>query len=99
MKRFLLVTRHSFLKKISPARVNVSGFFTFPLNLLVLKKSLLIIAVLLCVNTYSQENNKQQSDYVKAIKERSAKIVNILDITDSDKYNAVLNELMNQYFS
>ncbi|HKZ67357.1 MAG TPA: DUF3826 domain-containing protein [Chitinophagaceae bacterium] len=100
MKRFLLVNRHSYSKKLLPARVSASGFFTFPLNLLVLKKSLLIITVLLSINIYGQENNdKQQSDYKKAIKERSAKIVNTLGIPDSGKYNVVLNELMNQYFS
>jgi hypothetical protein len=99
MKRFLLVNRHSYSKKLLPARVNASGFFTFPLTLPVLKKSIVIIAVLLSINIYGQDNNdKQQSDYKKAIKERSAKIVNTLGITDSGKYNAVLNELMNQYF-
>jgi hypothetical protein len=100
MKRFLLVKRHSFSKKLLPARVNASGFFTFPLTLPVLKKSIVIITVLLSINIYGQDNNdKQQSDYKKAIKERSAKIVNTLGITDSGKYNIVLNELVNQYFS
>lgn len=99
MKRFLIVARHYFFKKLLPARVSTSHFFTFPLNLLVLKKSLLVVAVLLSINIYSQENNKQQSDYVKVINERSAKIVNTLGITDSGKYDVVLNQLMNQYFS
>src|SRR5688500_14361396 len=100
MKRFLLVNRHSFLKKLLPARVNASGFYTFPLTLPALKKSIVIIAVLLSINIYGQDNNdKQQSEYKKAIRERSAKIVNTLGITDSGKYNIVLNELVNQYFS
>lgn len=100
MKRFLLVIRHFYSKKSVPARVYASGFFAFPLNLLLLKKSLLIIGVLLSVNIYGQNNNDQQpSGYVQTIKERAAKIVNTLGITDSGKYNVVLNELMNQYFS
>lgn len=100
MKWFLLVNRPSFLENLVPAWVSASRFFTFPLNLLVLKKSLLITGVFLSVNIYGQENNdKQPSDYKTVIKERSAKIVNTLGITDSDKYNVVLNELMSQYFS
>jgi len=100
MKRFLLVTRHSFFKILLPARVSDSGFFTFQQNLLIIKRSIFLVAVLLSINIYGQGNNeKQQSDYKKAIKERSAKIVNTLGITDSGKYNAVLDDLTNQYSS
>lgn len=100
MKRSLLVTRHSFVEKLLPARAGVPVFFTIPQNLLFLRKSFLLIAVLFSMNIYGQGNNdKQQSDYEKAIRKRSAKIVNVLGITDSGKYNIVLNELMNQYFS
>src|SRR5688500_20295734 len=93
MKRFFLVKRHSFLENLLPAKVSTSRFFTFPLTLLVLKKLLLIIGVLLSINIYGQENNdKPPSDYKTVIKERSAKIVNTLGITDADKYNAVRSE-------
>src|SRR5687768_12395643 len=99
MKRFLIVARLYFLKKILPARVSTTVFFTFPLNLVTLKKSIVLAAVLLSINIYGQGNNdKQQTEYKNAIKERSAKIINTLGITDSGKYNAVLDELMNQYF-
>jgi L-rhamnose mutarotase len=36
--------------------------------------------------------------YQRTIKERSAKIVNTLEITDSHKYSLVLDQVMNQYF-
>jgi hypothetical protein len=99
MKRFLIIATHYFFKKLLPARVSTTVFFTFPLNLVTLKKSLVLAAVLLSINIYGQGNNdKQQTDYKNAIKERSAKIINTLGITDSGKYNAVLDELMNQYF-
>lgn len=99
MKRFLIVARHYFFKKLLPARVSTTVFFTFPLNSATLKKSMVLAAVLLSINIYGQGNNdKQQTDYKDAIKERSAKIINTLGITDSGKYNAVLDELMNQYF-
>ena len=99
MKRFLIVARHYFFKKLLPARVSTAVFFPFPLNLVTLKKSMVLAAVLLSINIYGQGNNdKQQTDYKNAIKERSAKIINTLGITDSGKYNAVLDELMNQYF-
>ena len=99
MKRFLIVARHYFFKKLSPAQVSTAVFFTFPLNLATLKKSMVLAAVFLSVNIYGQGNNdKQQTEYKNAIKERSAKIINTLGITDSGKYNAVLDELMNQYF-
>ena len=100
MKRFLLVNRNYFAEKLLPAWVSVPFFPTLSPNLLFLKKLFLLIAVLFSINIYGQGNNdKQQADYKNVIKERSAKIVNTLGITDSGKYNTVLNDLMNQYFS
>lgn len=100
MKRFLLVYRNYFAEKLLPAPANLPVFFAFLRNLLFLKKALLLITVLLSLNIYGQgESEKQQADYKKVIKGRSEKIVNVLGITDSGKYNIVLNELMNQYFS
>jgi hypothetical protein len=99
MKRFLIVAKHYFFKKLLPARVSTAVFFPFPLNLVTLKKSMALAAVLLSISIYGQGNNdKQQTDYKNAIKERAAKIINTLGITDSGKYNAILEELMNQYF-
>lgn len=101
MKRFsLLVNRNSFAKKLTPARVSTTAFFPGSPHLLFLKKAFLLTAVLFSLNIYGQGNaDQQQADYKKAIKERSEKIVNVLGITDAGKYDIVLKELMNQYFS
>ena len=40
-----------------------------------------------------------QQDYQQVIKTRSEKIVNVLDITDSDKYKNVVSDLVQQYCS
>lgn len=95
-----LVSIHSILIKLIPGRVINLGhspvFFNFP----GLYKSTLIIAILVFSSTYGQDsNNQQQQDYLKVIKTRSEKIVGVLNINDSYKYNIVLNKLIRQYSS
>lgn len=56
-----------------------------------------IIAALVSLTT-SSLYAQQDSAYRKTIKERSAKIVNTLELTDQAKYAIVLDQVMNQYF-
>jgi hypothetical protein len=53
------------------------------------------LSTLLSITLHAQ----QDSLYRKTIKERSAKIVNTLEITDAGKYPVVLEQVMNQYFN
>jgi len=98
MIRHLLVRIHSILKKLQPTRLTSLRFSTIHFDFLVLNRLMVIIAILLVTTTYGQDiNNQQEQDYLKVIKARSEKIVNVLEITDSHKYNTVLNELIRQY--
>jgi len=91
-----LVTIKFFCKKIlrvpatslSPSSTRYK-FLVLPL--------IILTGILAFSNTYGQDNNQQQQDYLKAITTRSEKIVNVLEIDDSDKYHTVLNELVDQY--
>jgi hypothetical protein len=93
MKWQSLVSITSFCKKNLPSTVtSLSRSTSFlPITLT------LIIVLLSISNAYTQDN--QQQDYQQVIKARSEKIVNVLSITDSDKYNMVVNDLMDQYSS
>lgn len=71
-------------------------FFSFPS---ILRTVFVAGAAFFCFNVYAQPGDAKQkeADYKKVITERSAKIINTLNITDSGKYNKVLNDLVNQY--
>lgn len=106
MKRFLLASSHLYCKKNQVVPVsaypaiyqptgsfNRSGFLFFT-SLLFLIASLLLTQITIAQTTGEQSD----AEYRKVIKERSAKIVNTLAITDSVKYNNILNIISNQYF-
>lgn len=57
----------------------------------------LFIALLLTSFVCAQENKTVDTNYIKVITERSAKIVNTLSIKDSEKYKNVLAVLVKQY--
>lgn len=76
-----LLAGSGFIMKKQHASLFLSGFF--------------LIAVLsACNHSFAQNSN---ADYIRTITERSAKIVNTLGITDSVKYNATVQLLVNQY--
>lgn len=97
MKRFLLVNTNHCRGSILPVQrvIFVPSFF----SLKFLLKGLLIgIAILVYTNIYAQTASQQsEAEYRKVVTERSAKIINTLEITDSAKYKKVLNEVANQY--
>jgi hypothetical protein len=103
MKRLLLAGYTSVGKKLRPVpagkAILLFSFF-FPSGYLFIKKTFIAIVLLTSLSVYTQPGNAQQSvaDYKKAITERSAKIVNTLGITDSSRYDKVLNDIVNQYF-
>ncbi len=69
-----------------------------PVRLFATKKVLhLFIALLLVSFASAQENKTVDTNYIKVITERSAKIVNTLSIQDSEKYKNVLALLVKQY--
>ena len=94
-----LVSTHSILIKLIPARVTNVSRSAVPFNFKVFNSLMVIIAILIFTNTYGQDSNKQQQDYLKVIKTRSEKIVDVLSINDTYKYNTVVNELISQYSS
>ncbi len=98
MIRHLLVSIQSILKNLLPTRLTSLRFSAIHFNFSALNKLMVIVAILVVTTAYGQDiNNQQQQDYLKVIKTRSEKIVNVLGITDSHKYNTVLNELIRQY--
>ena len=94
-----LVSTLSILIKLIPARVTNLSRSAVPFNFKVFNSLMVIIAILIFTNTYGQDSNKQQQDYLKVIKTRSEKIVDVLSINDTYKYNTVVNELISQYSS
>ena len=54
----------------------------------------------IAINCTAQQTDEQKlADYKKTITERSGKIVNTLELKDSVKYQRVVTEVANQYFS
>ena len=78
----------------SSPRVMVS-FVSSVFNPFTLIRILLIAGLaIFCLQVFGQASAK---DYKTVITERSAKIVNELGITDSNKYNEVLGDVVDQY--
>lgn len=98
MKRFHLAT--SYLRS---AHTVETGKLCFSLRSILtsLQKSILVVLLLCSVHTNAQLNNIGTTDtaYQKVIAERTAKIVNTLDITDVEKRKKVQAGIENQYFS
>jgi hypothetical protein len=63
----------------------------------------LILSVLITILFNSIVNGQntisQQDDFKKTLHDRSVKIVNTLEITDSEKYNTIINLVADQYFN
>jgi hypothetical protein len=97
MKGDLLAKKNMLSKKNLPAP-SIQLFPSF-FNFYTILRILLITGlVFFFVQVFAQkEDAKQESTYRKVVTERSAKIVNTLGITDSGKYNEVLDEIVDQY--
>lgn len=95
MKRFLLASSDSASNKIRPGTFAIlfTRFFLHA-KFSQAKNILLLTAVF----TFVQSAFAQQDEYKKVITERSAKIINTLNITDSSKYTDVLGLVVDQYF-
>ena len=91
MKRFQLASNNLHHHIVSTLTVFIQRFFS--------KTSLLLLATLISVNIYAQQDADKQAEYKKAVTERVAKIVNTLGINDTDKYQKILSIIANQYFS
>lgn len=95
MKRFLLAGSNYARISIQPGSFAILfNRFSFPFKFSLAKNILTLTAVFILV----QSAAAQQDEYKKVITERSAKIVNTLQITDSGKYKVVLGLLVDQYF-
>jgi hypothetical protein len=92
MKRSSLVHTYFFSGNIFPWLTIPRGtFFNFIFT---------CITFFIVVNTNAQQTEDQRlADYKKTITERSAKIVKSLELKDSAKYERVVTEVANQYFS
>lgn len=99
MDRLLLANKFFFNKNVYPTGASNArySFFSFGTPFKCLFTG---IAVLVFFNTWAQQNSntQQETDYKKAIKERSEKIVNELGLTDQAVYNKVTDLVSNQYF-
>jgi Protein of unknown function (DUF3826) len=85
-----------FVVKINKACFFISTVKTYLISSS--KKSIPAVLLLLCINTYAQQNTAPDTAYQRVIAERTAKIVNTLDITDALKREAVQQQIANQYF-
>ena len=99
MKRVLLAKRNILHKKNLPAPAIVSfpSFFFNPFTIIRILLTTGMAIFFLQVFAQPGNEKKAESDYRKVITERSAKIVNTLEITDSGKYNEALTDIVNQY--
>lgn len=98
MKRLRLVNNTPLYTYLLPLPAFIKALvslYSFPSFLL--KKIAALLAIFACTGVFAQQSNEQPADYKKVITERSAKIVNVLGVTDSGKYDKVLNIIVNQY--
>ncbi len=97
MKRFkpLTINVHA-ADKVKPA----ASFFSFKIFYSAAFKNIKIFAALLlfAATSCAQQNKVADTGYQKVITERSAKIVQTLDITDAVKFKNVQHTIANQYF-
>jgi hypothetical protein len=98
MNRFLLViSSFASYNKLRPVTALHSAFRWF-FSPSFLRYTLLIIIILSGFALFAQTmTDAETAAYRKVITERSAKIVSTLGITDSNKYNEVVNQLADQY--
>jgi len=61
--------------------------------------SLVFLSLAIIVNGQQTETDPIAIGFRKTLHDRSVKIINTLEITDSDKYNKVVEFLTNQYFN
>lgn len=93
MKRFWLVGKILFPQYLLSART-----ISFNFSVSLYYKTFFLVGIFCSLSAHAQDNKSLANEqYVKVITERSAKIVNSLGISDSNKYNEVTNELVNQY--
>ena len=95
MKRFLLASSDSASNKIRPGEFAILFTRFFFLSKFSQAKNILLLTA---VFTFVQSAIAQQDEYKKVITERSVKIINTLQITDSGKYKNVLGLVVDQYF-
>jgi len=95
MKRFLLASNDSASNKIRPGTFAILFNRLFLLSKFSQAKNILLLTAAF---TLAQSAIAQQDEYKKVITERSAKIINTLDINDSGKYTEVLDIVVEQYF-
>lgn len=99
MKRLLLAVKNS-LAGLFETTKQFPGFIHSLIDLLVRKvyRLAIVSGVLLMMSSvvHAQSPNPE---YLKTITDRSVKIVNTLEITDSSKYHNVVNILVHQYQS
>jgi hypothetical protein len=99
MKEVLLPKTTVQKKTAMPPAANKSfpSFFLHPFTILRIVLTTGMAIFFLQVFAQPAGQNKSEAEYRKAVTERAAKIVNILGITDSGKYQEVLTDIINQY--
>jgi len=71
----------------------------FLLVITILQNIFFLVPLLCSLNLLAQQNSDvKQTEYRNVINQRAAKIISILEITDSVRYKKVLAEVVNQYF-
>ncbi len=98
MKRFLLALKNP-LSILSEKTNRLPGFIHSLMDYFFAKRVLrfAVLSVIFLVLTTWVHAQSSDADYVKTITERSAKIVNTLEIKDSATYNKVVGILVHQY--
>ena len=96
MKRFWLANNNLLHHIATTLAIIIRGTYSLSFS----KSILAILFLVFSVNIYAQPatDEQKQAEYKKTVTERVTKIVNTLEISDSDKYQKVLNVIVNQYF-
>jgi hypothetical protein len=99
MKGVLLAKKNILHKKDLPAPAIISfpSFFFHPFTIIRILLTTGMAIFFLQVFAQPGNEKKTEADYRKVITERSSKIVNVLEITDSGKYYEALTDIVNQY--
>ena len=101
MKRFWLATNNLLHISANTLAAFIHRIYSSASSqLFSIKKVSFLLALLISTAIYAQpvDNAQKQAGYKKVVTERVVKIINTLEINDSNKYDKVLSIITNQYF-
>jgi hypothetical protein len=97
MKKLWLAKKNLLSGNLLPVSSLIFTSSSFPLPGKVITTFILAVSVAGCINARQNNETQKAADYKKVVTERAAKIAAALDLSDSDIFNKVVDEIAGQY--